>query len=118
MTETKEMWTIEGLVELTEEVQSEDLVYNGKTLPVQWCELTEEEEPKMAMPDASMTEEEKNEHYAKIAGNRVLAMINKADIKNPDGSFIHEESWSKLPTSLRWKISNMVMKTDDVKIDF
>ncbi len=118
MTEKKEMWTIDELVELTEEVQREEMVYNGKTLPIQWCELTEAEEPKMTMPDANMTEEEKNAHYARIAGNRVLAMINKADIKNPDGAFIHEDSWGKLPTSLRWKISNMVMKTEDVKVDF
>ena len=118
MTEAKEMWTIEELVELTEEVQTEEMAYNGKTLNVQWCELTEAEEPKMSMPDESMTEEEKNSHYAAIAGNRVLAMINKANEKKPDGAFINDGSWSKLPTSLRWKISNMVMKTDDIKADF
>lgn len=118
MTDTKEMWTIDELVELTEEVQTEELVYGGKSLLVQWCELTEAEEPKMAMPDESMTEEEKNSHYAAIAGNRVLAMIKKANEKRPDGAFIIESSWRKLPTSLRWKISNMVMKTDDIKADF
>tara|TARA_Y100000310_G_scaffold286035_1_gene309883 strand:- start:780 stop:1136 length:357 start_codon:yes stop_codon:yes gene_type:complete len=118
MTEAKEMWTIEELVELTEEVQNAEMEYSAKILNVQWCELTEAEEPKMAMPDESMTEEEKNSHYAQIAGNRVLAMIDKANNKNPDGAFINEASWGKLPTSLRWKISNMVMKTDDIKSDF
>jgi hypothetical protein len=48
----------------------------------------------------------------------VLAMIKKANEKKPDGAFIIESSWRKLPTSLRWKISNMVMKTDDIKADF
>jgi len=118
MTDTKEMWTIDELVELTELVQSEELKYSGKTLNIQWCELTEAEEPKMSMPDESMTDDEKNSHYAKIAGNRVLAMITKANDKNPDGAFINDGSWSKLPTSLRWKVSNMVMKTDDIKSDF
>tara|TARA_Y100000296_G_scaffold71889_1_gene87789 strand:+ start:254 stop:610 length:357 start_codon:yes stop_codon:yes gene_type:complete len=118
MTETKEMWTIDELVELTEEVQTEELEYNGKSLKVQWCELTEAEEPKMMMPDESMSEDEKNAHYTKIAGNRVLAMLNKANDKNPDGAFINEQSWSKLPTSLRWRISNTVMKTDNIKVDF
>ena len=118
MTETKEMWTIEELVELTEEVQTEELEYSGKNLTVQWCELTEAEEPKMSMPDEGMTDEEKNKHYAQIAGNRVLAMISKANSKNPDGAFINDDSWSKLPTSLRWKLSNIVMKTEDIKTDF
>ena len=118
MTETKEMWTIEELVELTEEVQSEELEYSGKSLTVQWCELTEAEEPKMSMPDESMDEDEKNTHYAKIAGKRVLAMIKKANEKNPDGAFINNDSWVKLPTTLRWKVANTVMKTETTKVDF
>jgi hypothetical protein len=37
------------------------------------------------------------------------AMIKKANGKNSEGITITEESWSKLPTSLRWNISNTVM---------
>ena len=46
-----EIWTIDELVSLTENVQSKDIEYNGKTVPVQWCELTEAEEPKLSLPD-------------------------------------------------------------------
>ena len=118
MTDTKEMWTIEELVELTEVVQTKEIEYSGKTLIAQWCELTEAEEPKMTIPDSEMSDEDKNTHYAKIAGKRVLAMIKKANEKNPDGAFINNDSWVKLPTTLRWKVANTVMKTETTKVDF
>ena len=37
--EAKEMWTIEELVQMTEEVQSTELEWQGKALKIQWCEL-------------------------------------------------------------------------------
>ena len=46
-----EIWTIEELKSLTTEVQSKEVEYRGKTLTIQWCELTEAEEPKMNLPD-------------------------------------------------------------------
>ena len=57
MTEEKEMWTIDELVAMTESVQHKEIDYAGKALRVQWCELTEAEEPKMALPDDSAPSE-------------------------------------------------------------
>ena len=104
-----ETWTIDELVALTETVQTAEIEYNGKILPVQWCELTEAEEPKMSVPDEALSADEQNAHYADIASKRMQAMINKANGKNSEGATITEESWALLPTSLRWNISNTVM---------
>ena len=106
--ENKEMWTIEELVSLTQTVQSAEIEYQGRVLPVQWCELTESEEPKMSMPAEGADE---TQHYAEIASERMLAMINKANDLNPDGKSLDGDSWKLLPTTLRWSISNTVMQT-------
>ena len=119
MTEKKnEIWTIEELVSLTETIQTDELEYNGKMIPFQWCELTESEEPQMGLPDPNAPEEQQNAHFAKLAGARVEAMISKANERNPEGAFISLDSWSKLPTTLRWSISNTIMQTDNSKSDF
>ena len=113
MTENKvEMWSMDDLIALTDEIQSEDLDYKGKSITVQWCELVESEEPKMLIPDDSQTEEEKNSYYSELANKKILKMIVKANEKNPDGSSITEEVWSKLPTSLKYKVSAKVMGTE------
>ena len=62
MTEEKEMWTIDELVAMTETVQKKDVEWQGKTLQIQWCELVESEEPKMAIPNDSVSEEEQNDY--------------------------------------------------------
>ena len=108
--ENKEMWTIDELTSLTTTVQSAEIEYQGKILPVQWCELTESEEPKMSMAPEGVDE---NQHYAEIASERMLAMINKANNLNPDAKTLDESSWKLLPTTLRWSITNTVMKTKD-----
>ena len=72
----------------------------------------------MGLPDATATEEEQNSHFAKLAAARVEAMISKANEKNPEGALITKESWTKLPTTLRWNISNTIMQTDAPKSDF
>ena len=108
--ENKEMWTSEELVSLTETVQSAEIEYQGKLLPIQWCELTESEEPKISMP---ATGEDETAHYAEIASQRMLAMLKKANTLNPDGMTLDEDSWQKLPTTLRWSISNTVMQTKE-----
>tara|TARA_A100001515_G_scaffold127352_1_gene113007 strand:- start:233 stop:580 length:348 start_codon:yes stop_codon:yes gene_type:complete len=108
--ENKEMWTIDELTSLTTTVQSAEIEYQGKILPVQWCELTESEEPKMSMAPEGVDE---NQHYAEIASERMLAMINKANTLNPDAKTLDESSWKLLPTTLRWSITNTVMQTKD-----
>ena len=105
----KERWTIEELVAMTDTVQSEDIEWNGKKLHVQWCELVEAEEPKMDIPDDDTPDDEVQEHYRKIAGERVLSMIAKANEKNPENITIYKENWALLPSTFRWAISGAVL---------
>jgi len=108
----KEVWSMEDLLSLTDEVQTEEMEYKGKTVNLQFCELVESEEPKMAMPSEDAPEEDKNAYYASIANEKIIKMIEKANEKNPDGAFITGEVWSKLPTSLKYKLSAKVMGTE------
>ena len=119
MTENKvEMWSMDDLIALTDEVQSEELEYKGKSITVQWCELVESEEPKMIIPEDDQSEEEKNAYYSDLANKKILKMIEKANEKNPDGTFINDEMWSKLPTSLKYKVSAKVMGTESESVNF
>ena len=114
MTEEKkkmDVWSIEELIAMTDTVQSKDIEWQGKILKIQYCELTEEEEPKMLLPDDDLPSEEQNEYYREIASQRVSRMIVKANEKNPDGVTITEDNWSKMPTTLRWQISGTVLGT-------
>ena len=108
----KEVRSMEDLLSLTDEVQREDMEYKGKSITIQWCELVESEEPKMAMPSEDAPEEDKNAYYASIANEKIMKMIAKANEKNPDGTFITEEVWSKLPTTLKYRLSAKVMGTE------
>ena len=96
---------------MTDTVQTQDIEWQRKILTVQYCELTEEEEPKMLLPDDDLPSEEQNEYYREIASQRVSRMIVKANEKNPDGVTITEDNWSKMPTTLRWQISGTVLGT-------
>ena len=58
MEEEKQYWSMDELLSLTDKVQEIEVEYGEKFLKVQWCELTESEEPKMIMPDESLPEEE------------------------------------------------------------
>lgn len=107
--EEKEIWTIESLVALTDEVQMEEVDYRGKILNVQFCELTEEEEPTGSFKDDFETEEERMTYYQELGTLRVLKMIEKANEKVPENKILDSESWSKLPTTLRYAIANKIM---------
>ena len=109
MTEEKEMWTVDELVSMVNEVQTKEIEWAGKALKVQWCELTEGEEPKMALPDDEAPAEEQTEYYKKLAGDRVLCMIEKANGKEPDTANITAVNWENLPTTLRWNIQGLVL---------
>ena len=37
-------------------------------------------------------------------------MINKANTMNPVGITVDEESWGKLPTTLKWNISGKILQ--------
>ena len=109
MTEEKEMWTIDELVAMTESVQHKEIDYAGKALRVQWCELTEAEEPKMALPDDSAPSEEQTEYYKKLASERVIKMIEKGNEKAPEAVTIEAENYMSLPTTLRWQVTSLVL---------
>ena len=112
MTEN-EFWNIDELVALTDEVQTSEIEYNGKQLKIQYCELTEGEEPKLDLPPAEASEEEQNAAYQKIGQARIIAMIAKANEKNPEGISITEENWSELPSTIRWGVSNSILGSAD-----
>ena len=118
MTEEK-MWTMDDLMSLTDKVQNEEIEYRGKLLNIQFCELTEEEEPTGAFRDDFETEEARMSHYQELGTKRVLLMIEKANEKNPDGATLTEETWTKLPTTLRYQIANKIMGINaEVKENF
>ena len=110
---TENVWSIDELVALTDTVQTGETEYNGKKLVFQYCELTEAEEPKVSFPNAGASEEEQNEVYKQIGEARIVAMIEKANVKNPEGASVSEENWSKLPSTIRWGISNTVLGPGD-----
>ena len=109
MSKEKETWTMESLIALTDEIQNEEIEFRNKTLSIQFCELTEEEEPKVMFKDDFESEEERMEWYQELGTSRVIAMIKKANSKNPEGATLNEESWSKLPTTLRYQVSNVIL---------
>tara|TARA_R100000988_G_C3957304_1_gene144279 strand:- start:527 stop:871 length:345 start_codon:yes stop_codon:yes gene_type:complete len=112
-----EVWTIEELKALTNEISTKDVEYRGKNITVQWCELTEAEEPKMALPSDDLSEDDKNIAYQKIGSAKVLAMIEKANTMNPDGVTIDASIWEELPSTLRYSLSTVVLGGDS-KSDF
>ena len=109
----KEVWTIDELVSMTETVQKAEIEYAGKLIPVQWCELTESEEPKMSMPSDGTPDEEVQEYYKDLAQERVNKMIAKANELDPEGFCIPAEAWNKLPTQARWKITGQILGGDE-----
>ena len=112
MTEN-EVWNIDELVALTDEIQTGKTEYNGKNFVFQYCELTEGEEPKLKFPSDGASQEEQNEAYKEIGQARILAMILKANEKNPDDSTITKDNWGKLPSTVRWGVSNAILGSAD-----
>jgi len=106
---TSSMWTMDDLVALTDDVQVGEIAFRGKTVKYQFCELVEAEEPKFRPLSDRASEEEKMAYYTDIGAKRILAMLEKANEKSPDGPQITEEHWSLLPTTLRYQISNDIM---------
>jgi|TARA_R100000995_G_C3431340_1_gene98665 hypothetical protein len=105
----KQIWTMDELVALTDEVQLEKVDFRGKVVEFQFCELTEKEEPKFTGVDETLPEEDKMALFQEIGTQRVMMMLGKANSKNPDGPSISEENWGLLPTTLRYAISNKII---------
>jgi len=112
MTET---WSLEELKALTSEVSTGVISYRDRDVKIQWCELTEAEEPKAVIPEDGATEEEKNALYQQIGVDKVKAMINKADEMKPDEACGLVSVWEDLPTTLRYQLTAKVLgaKTPD-----
>ena len=104
-----ETWNIDDLIALTEIVQKAEVDYKGKKLLFQYCELTEGEEPKLEIPSDNASEDEKNEMYQKVGLSRIKTMVDKANKKNPEGASITMENWDKIPSTVRWGISQAVL---------
>lgn len=107
--EATSTWTMDDLVALTDEVQEGEIEFRGKVVKFQFCELVESEEPKFKPLSDRASEEEKMAYYTDIGSKRILAMLEKANEKSPEGSSITKEHWSLLPTTLRYQISNEIM---------
>jgi|TARA_R110002012_G_scaffold107538_1_gene249498 hypothetical protein len=116
--EKKEIWSMDELVALTDEVQISEVVFREKVVEFQFCELVEKEEPKIKSQDR-MTEDEKMGYFQELGSERVFKMITKANEKNPDGPCISEEQWKLLPTTLRYQITNKILGVEsEVKENF
>tara|TARA_R110002020_G_C16070864_1_gene756217 strand:+ start:479 stop:868 length:390 start_codon:yes stop_codon:yes gene_type:complete len=107
--ESTEMWSMDDLIALTDEVQQAETDFRGKTVKYQFCELVEKEEPKFKPVPDNASEEQKMTMYTELGGKRILAMLEKANEKKPDGPCITKDHWGLLPTTLRYQISNEIM---------
>ena len=112
MEEEKQYWTVEDLESLTETVQEAEVEYKEKYIKISWCELTESEEPKALMVDESLSEEEKNKQYLDLAKERIAAMMKKAQDKKPDPSVLSMEVYSKLPSTVKFIVTNKMLGVD------
>tara|TARA_R100001163_G_scaffold61625_2_gene51766 strand:- start:1573 stop:1938 length:366 start_codon:yes stop_codon:yes gene_type:complete len=116
--EKKEIWSMEELVALTDEVQISEVIFREKLVEFQFCELVEKEEPKIKSQDG-MSEDEKMGYFQELGAERVERMIGKANEKNPEGPCISKEQWKLLPTTLRYAITNNILGVEEeVKANF
>jgi len=112
MEEEKQYWTVEDLESLTETVQEAEVEYHGKFIKISWCELTESEEPKAMTIDDSLSEEERNEQYLELAKERIGAMMKKAQDKQPDSTVLSMDTYSKLPSTAKYAVTNKLLGVD------
>ena len=101
--EKNETWTIEELIALSTEVQQGVVTFHDKDFKFQYCELTEEEEPKYAI-SSSGNDEDDMEASRKVANIRMKAMIAKANKLNPEGATLTSESWDLLPVTIKYLV--------------
>lgn len=117
MADKNNVWSIEELVALTDEVQTGEVEFRGKSFVFQYCELSEGEEPKFKPIAETATEEAKNEFYSKVGASRIITMIEKANEKNPDGATLTGETWAALPSTLRYSITAEILNISGIGIE-
>ena len=109
MTEDANVWTIEELVDLTDQVQTGKVTYRGKDFHFQFCELAEKEEPNLKAIPETASDQEKQDWATEAGTERILAMIKKANDKNPDGITLTDENWATVPVTLRYQITSEIL---------
>ena len=109
MTEDANVWTIEELVKLTDQVQTGKVTYRGKDFHFQFCELAEKEEPNIKAIPETASDQEKQDWATEAGTERILAMIKKANDKNPDGITLTDENWATVPVTLRYQITSEIL---------
>jgi hypothetical protein len=112
MAKNDSVWSIDELVALTDDIQEGEVEFKGKTFSFQYSELTEKEEPKMVPLEDGASLEEQTDWYQTVGSERILAMMKKAYDKNPEGECLEQESWSKLPATLRYKVIAEVLSIE------
>ena len=75
--------------------------------------MTESEEPKSLSIDETLSEKERNEEFLDLARQRTMAMMKKAQEKQPDEKVLSAEVFEKLPTSLKFLVSNKILGVAD-----
>jgi len=109
MTEDANVWTIEELVDLTDQVQTGKVTYRGKDFHFQFCELTEKEEPNLKALPETATDQQRQDWATQTGTERIIEMIEKANEKNPDGVTLTKENWSQVPITLRYQITSDIL---------
>jgi hypothetical protein len=112
MAKEDSVWSINELVALADEVQQGTSDFRGKEFRYQYCELTESEEPKTLPLDDNASDDAKADWYAKVGSEKILAMIEKANKKNPEEATITEDNWGKLPVTLRYAVMADILNID------
>ena len=112
MAKEDSVWSINELVALADEVQQGKSDFRGKEFRYQYCELTESEEPKTLPLDDNASDDAKADWYAKVGSEKILAMIEKANKKDPEGATITEDNWGKLPVTLRYAVMADILNID------
>lgn len=107
------VWTIDELVSLTTDVQTTTINYRGKDFTFQFCELEEQEEPKLKWLSDKASDDERAVWAAEVGIERILLMIDKANEHNPDGTTVSSETWKSLPATLRYMITTEILQVED-----
>tara|TARA_Y100000310_G_scaffold34314_1_gene32504 strand:- start:589 stop:954 length:366 start_codon:yes stop_codon:yes gene_type:complete len=111
MTE-ENVWSVDDLVSLTTEVQTTSINYRGKDFTFQFCELEEQEEPKLKWLREEATDEERAEWASQVGTERILLMIDKANKKNPEGATVSGKNWKTLPSTLRYQVAAEILQVE------
>jgi len=111
MTE-ENVWSVKDLVSLTTDVQTETIPYRNKDFTFQYCELEEQEEPKLKWLDDSASDDERAQWASRVGTERILLMIDKANEKNPKGATVSSENWKSLPATLRYQVAAEILQVE------